>query len=77
MIDAAFQGLFHGISAFCNTGLSLFPDQLRRFDNNPPVFPPVCGVSHFFVYRCQSYICGRVWCQTQRDKRLYKLLSIL
>ncbi|MDR0562207.1 MAG: hypothetical protein LBG73_05910 [Spirochaetaceae bacterium] len=35
--DAAFQGLFHGISAFCNTGLSLFPDQLRRFDNNPPV----------------------------------------
>lgn len=35
--DAAFQGLFHGISAFCNTGLSLFPDQLRSFDHNPPV----------------------------------------
>ncbi|MDR0525846.1 MAG: hypothetical protein LBG90_08275 [Spirochaetaceae bacterium] len=33
----AFQGLFHGISAFCNTGLSLFPDQLQAFADNPPV----------------------------------------
>jgi trk system potassium uptake protein TrkH len=32
-----FMGLFHAVSAFCNTGIALFPDQLRRFSANIPV----------------------------------------
>jgi trk system potassium uptake protein TrkH len=35
--EPLFMGVFHGISAFCNTGLSLFPDQMRSFSNNTPV----------------------------------------
>jgi len=29
--DPIFNGIFHDISAFCNTGLSIFPDQLEHF----------------------------------------------
>ena len=35
--EPLFMGVFHGISAFCNTGLSLFPDQMESFSNNTPV----------------------------------------
>jgi trk system potassium uptake protein TrkH len=32
-----FMAIFHAISAFCNTGISAFPDQLRRFCTDIPV----------------------------------------
>ncbi len=31
---AAYLGVFHSISAFCNAGFSLFPDSLVRYQNN-------------------------------------------
>ncbi|MDR2659737.1 MAG: hypothetical protein LBC27_07100 [Spirochaetaceae bacterium] len=32
-----FTAIFHSVSAFCNTGLSIFPSQLRGFSNDIPV----------------------------------------
>jgi trk system potassium uptake protein TrkH len=32
-----FMAIFHSVSAFCNTGLSLFPTQLRAFSGDIPV----------------------------------------
>lgn len=33
----AWEAVFHSISAFCNAGFSLFPDNLEQFANNPSV----------------------------------------
>lgn len=35
--DAAYHGVFHSISAFCNAGFSTFPDNLARFSSDPLV----------------------------------------
>lgn len=32
--EAAFQALFHSVSAFCNAGFSTFPDSLERFQGD-------------------------------------------
>ncbi len=32
---AAYHGVFHSISAFCNAGFSLYPDSLVRFSDDP------------------------------------------
>jgi trk system potassium uptake protein TrkH len=32
-----FMGVFHSVSAFCNTGLSVFPGGLKRFSGDMPV----------------------------------------
>jgi trk system potassium uptake protein TrkH len=32
-----YAGLFHGVSAFCNAGISLYDDSLARFRDNSPV----------------------------------------
>jgi len=34
---AVYAGLFHAVSAFCNAGLSLFPDSFIRFRSDPIV----------------------------------------
>jgi len=41
-----FSSIFHGISAFCNAGFSLYPDSLTRFRTNPLV---MTGVSIMIV----------------------------
>ncbi len=33
--DAAFKGLFHAVSAFCNAGFALFSDSLESFRHDP------------------------------------------
>jgi trk system potassium uptake protein TrkH len=35
--DWIFMGVFHSVSAFCNTGLSIFPSQLLAFSGDIPV----------------------------------------
>jgi trk system potassium uptake protein TrkH len=35
--EAAYFGIFHAISAFCNAGFSLYPDSLVRFRSDPVV----------------------------------------
>jgi trk system potassium uptake protein TrkH len=35
--EALYSGLFHSISAFCNAGFSLFPDNMIRFRSDPVV----------------------------------------
>jgi trk system potassium uptake protein TrkH len=33
--QAVYNGIFHSVSAFCNAGFSLFPDNLERFKTDP------------------------------------------
>jgi trk system potassium uptake protein TrkH len=35
LLDAAFKGLFHAISAFCNAGFALYSDSLESFRHDP------------------------------------------
>lgn len=42
--QAAFSGIFHSISAFCNAGFSLFSDSLIRFSGNIPINLVVCAL---------------------------------
>jgi trk system potassium uptake protein TrkH len=37
LADAAYSATFHAISAFCNAGFSLYPDNLIRFQSDPIV----------------------------------------
>lgn len=39
-----FTSVFHSVSAFCNAGFSLFPDNLERFVGNPEVSLVVSGL---------------------------------
>lgn len=41
-----FSSVFHGISAFCNAGFSLYPDSLIRFSSNPLV---MTGISFLII----------------------------
>ncbi|MBN1869367.1 MAG: hypothetical protein JW847_02165 [Candidatus Omnitrophica bacterium] len=34
---AAYSSIFHSISAFCNSGFSIYSDSLMRFNNNPNI----------------------------------------
>ena len=38
---AVYYGFFHSISAFCNSGFSLFPDSLESFSGSPLVYMPI------------------------------------
>jgi len=42
-----FSSVFHGISAFCNAGFSLYPDSLTRFASNPVV---MTGISFLIIF---------------------------
>lgn len=41
-----FSSVFHGISAFCNAGFSLYPDSLTRFASNPVV---MSGIAYLII----------------------------
>jgi trk/ktr system potassium uptake protein len=41
-----FSSVFHGISAFCNAGFSLYPDSLTQFSSNPVV---MTGLSFLII----------------------------
>lgn len=41
-----FSSIFHGVSAFCNAGFSLYPDSLTRFASNPVV---ITGISFLII----------------------------
>ena len=38
---SVYYGFFHSISAFCNSGFSLFPDSLESFSSSPLVYLPI------------------------------------
>jgi len=44
--DPGFAALFHAVSAFCNAGFSLFPDNLESFKGNPAL---LCALSLLIV----------------------------
>ncbi len=39
--DALYYGIFHSISAFCNAGISLFPNSFENFATNPMIHGPI------------------------------------
>jgi trk system potassium uptake protein TrkH len=41
---AGFYAIFHAVSAFCNAGFSLFPDNLERFVTNPVINLTIMGL---------------------------------
>jgi potassium uptake TrkH family protein len=41
VVDGAYQAVFHGVSAFNNAGISLYPDSLTRFATDPFVVFPI------------------------------------
>jgi trk system potassium uptake protein len=42
--EAAYSGLFHAVSAFCNAGFSLYPDNLIRFQRDPVAIAILSGL---------------------------------
>jgi trk system potassium uptake protein TrkH len=42
---AGFYAIFHAVSAFCNAGFSLFPDNLERYVTNPVINFTIMGLS--------------------------------
>lgn len=42
--EAAYSGIFHSISAFCNAGFSLFADSMVRFSGNIGLNLTICGL---------------------------------
>lgn len=43
-MDALGQGLFHSVSAFCNAGFSLFPDNLTGYRDDPVINFTICAL---------------------------------
>jgi len=43
--DALWLAVFHSVSAFCTSGLALFPDSLGAFSGRPDVLLPISAVS--------------------------------
>lgn len=42
--QAAYSGIFHSVSAFCNAGFALFPDSLSRFAGDKIWLLTLCGL---------------------------------
>jgi len=42
--EAVFSGIFHSISAFCNAGFSIYPDNLMGFQSDPVINFTVMGL---------------------------------
>jgi trk system potassium uptake protein len=63
--SAAFNGLFHAVSAFCNAGFSLFPDNMIKYSNSILVNFVICGlivsggIGFPVIYDIQSWLTGR------------------
>ncbi len=43
-IEAAWRGVFHAVSAFCNAGFALWPDSVVGFRSHPPVLLTVAAL---------------------------------
>lgn len=76
-----FSAMFHAISAFCNAGFSLAPDNLMGFRNDPIVnliitFSIICGGIGFGVLREILGVCskGRLGAPTQSFGRLSRIM---
>ncbi len=63
--SAAFNGLFHSVSAFCNAGFSLFPDNMMKYSSSILVNFVICGliisggIGFPVIYDIQSWLTGR------------------
>jgi trk system potassium uptake protein TrkH len=63
--EAAYMGLFHSVSAFCNAGFALFPDSLMRYGDSVLLNATVCllivigGIGFPVLYDIQSWLAGR------------------
>lgn len=42
--EAAFSGIFHSVSAFCNAGFSIYPDNLMSFQSDPVINFTIMGL---------------------------------
>lgn len=62
---ALYLSVFHSVSAFCNAGFALFPDNLMRYSDNYLLSLTVCflivigGIGFPVLYDLQSYIVHR------------------
>ena len=62
---AAYLGLFHSVSAFCNAGFALFPDSLMRYGDMVVLNLTICalivvgGIGFPVLYDLQAWISGR------------------
>lgn len=72
--DAAWSAVFHAVSAFCNAGLTLWPDSLQRFAHAPAVIVPIAaliilgGIGHAVLVEVHQYLRAR-WRQRRAQRR--------
>ncbi len=68
--QAAYTALFHSVSAFCNAGFGLFPDNMMRYSDDLLVNAVICslivvgGIGFPVLYDLQS------WIRSHNDRRL-------
>jgi trk system potassium uptake protein TrkH len=65
LTTAAYYGVFHSISAFCNAGFALFPDNLMRYGGSLLLNFAICalivigGIGFPVLYDLQAWLAGR------------------
>jgi len=65
LIPAAGSALFHSVSAFCNAGFALFPDNMMRYGDSLLLNATICGlivvggIGFPVLYDLQSWIAAR------------------
>lgn len=63
--EAIYNGIFHSVSAFCNAGFSLFPDNMMKYSNSILVNFIICGliisggIGFPVIYDIQSWLTVR------------------
>lgn len=63
--QAAYKGVFHSVSAFCNAGFALFPDSMMRYDDNVLLNVAICllivagGIGFPVIYDIQTWMIRR------------------
>jgi trk system potassium uptake protein TrkH len=82
--DWLFMAVFHSVSAFCNTGLSVFPSQLLSFSDDIPVMLVLSiliisgGLGFLVLHDIQRFARGRIRKLSYHSKVvLFMTLSIL
>ncbi len=69
--EAAYQGMFHSVSAFCNAGFALFPDNMMRYSDSVLLNMTLCalivvgGIGFPVLYDIQLWLKKR---RTQRAR---------
>ena len=64
-LQAGYLGLFHAVSAFCNAGFGLFPDNLMRYSGHWTINLTVCGliviggIGFPVLYDLRQYVSNR------------------